>query len=62
MSSIFGGPKITQQTPVALPDPNDPRLKKAAMDRARQRVAAGGRESTDLSSGSGAYSNEKLGQ
>lgn len=62
MSGLLGGPKIQQPTPVALKDPNDPRIKDAAANEARRR-AMSGRAGTNLSDASGgAYSGDKLGR
>lgn len=60
MSSLLGGAQKAQPT-IRMPDQKDPAALAAQSEARRRQIAAGGRDSTNLT-GSSTFSNDKLGQ
>lgn len=61
MSGLFGGAPKAQPT-IRMPDQKDPAALAAQSDARRRQLAAGGRDSTNLTGGANTFTNDKLGQ
>ena len=62
MGGLFKASKPKVPEPERMPDTEDPAAEEARRRKRREVMSQGGRASTILDTGRGAYMNEKLGQ